>query len=645
MSVLTFSKPATPLWSVLPHQRRQKRETEEGERGRRGMSGCEVVERALRCLGRGFDVTSDFRAKYVKGKKRLLLLNEVETRELAVPGFGSVHGVSVDIKCDKGERMRYQSDVLEFSQMSELFNRRGSLAGKIPSGAFNSMFQFNGGVWARDAAQTKCLALDGYFISLFNLRIDRWSLSLADHVADAVPSSWEPAALARFIENYGTHIIVGLSVGGQDVVFVRQDQSSTLPPAEIKNHLDKLGDQLFTGTCTLPPLHWKTKDHRQKVHEAFNVFDTKSVLPGDFTSVSSKSGITVICSKRGGDAYASSHCEWLPTVSTTPDVINFTFVPITSLLKDVPGKGFLSHAINLYLRYKPPISDLEYFLDFQSHKQWAPMLNDHPLGPSSNRFLQKPALQFNLMGPKLYVNTAQVVVGRRPVTGMRLHLEGKKNDRLAVHLQHLSNPPAAFFGDPAEDSRVQLWRGSEEATDERYYEPVQWKKFSHVCTAAVKYDPLWRPSAGAGSSAFVVAGAQLHVKTHRSRRVLHLRLLYSEVPSCGVGRSAWEQSSPRLSQRLGLFSTASTMISGGGVVEREKPAVVVDSGVFPTGPPVPVQAQKLLRFVDTSELCKGPQDCPGYWLVTGAKLAMHKGKICLHVKFSLLTPPCEHQVN
>lgn len=63
-------------------------------------------------------------------------------------------------------------------------------------------------------------------------------------------------------------------------------------------------------------------------------------------------GITVICSKRGGDLSTASHCEWLLTVPVNPDAIRFSFIPITSLLKRVPGKGFLSHAINLYLRCK-----------------------------------------------------------------------------------------------------------------------------------------------------------------------------------------------------------------------------------------------------------------------------------------------------
>ena len=73
-------------------------------------------------------------------------------------------------------------------------------------------------------------------------------------------------------------------------------------------------------------------------------------------------GISVICSKRGGDPSTSSHCEWLLTVPSMPDAINFTFIPITSLLKGLPGKGFLSHAINLYLRCKLSILYLWFHL-------------------------------------------------------------------------------------------------------------------------------------------------------------------------------------------------------------------------------------------------------------------------------------------
>jgi len=85
----------------------------------------------------------------------------------------------------------------EIVQMSELFNQKASVPGKIPSGLFNSMFGFEGCTWAADAANTKCLGLDGYFISLFSFRIDRYPLVLCDEVRKAVPSSWDPCALAR----------------------------------------------------------------------------------------------------------------------------------------------------------------------------------------------------------------------------------------------------------------------------------------------------------------------------------------------------------------------------------------------------------------------------------------------------------------
>jgi hypothetical protein len=50
-----------------------------------------------------------------------------------------------------------------------------------------------------------------------------------------------------------------------------------------------------------------------------------------------------------------------------------------------------------------------------------------------------------------------------------------------------------------------------------------------------------------------------------------------------------------------------------------------------------VQAPKLLKFVDTTEMMRGPQDLPGYWVVSGAKLHMERGKISLRVRYSLLT--------
>ena len=50
--------------------------------------------------------------------------------------------------------------------------------------------------------------------------------------------------------------------------------------------------------------------------------------------------------------YLQSHSRWLQTVTAKPEAILFKFVPITSLLTGIPGSGYLSHAINLYLRCK-----------------------------------------------------------------------------------------------------------------------------------------------------------------------------------------------------------------------------------------------------------------------------------------------------
>ncbi|XP_076926632.1 MACPF domain-containing protein At1g14780-like [Bidens hawaiensis] len=589
-----------------------------------------LVQKAINSLGRGFDLTSDFRLKYCKGKDRLVELNGNET-ELCVPGFGSFQGVSPDIKCDKGDRVRFQSDILDFNHMSEFFNKKCSVPGKIPNGFFNAMFGFQSGSWASDAANTKYLGLDGYFIMLFNVHLDRYPLILSDEVRNAVPSTWDPPALARFIEKYGTHIIVGIGIGGQDVIMLKQSKTSNLEPSQLKKHLEDIGDQMFNGSCTISPHQLKNKEHKNKTPSAFTtIFDPELILYNGFSATTPKDGLSVMCSKRGGDLTSTTHCEWLLTVPSMPDAISFDFIPITSLLPGIPGKGLLSHAINLYLRYKPPISDLEYFLDFQAHKLWAPVHSELSLGPTTNRAIRTPGLSFNLMGPKLYVNTTQITISKKPVTGMRLYLEGMKCNRLAVHLQHLSETPV-LFRDKIDESLN--WRGSEIA-DPRFYEPVKWKRFSHICTAPVKYDPDW--AVPGKDASFIVTGAQLHVLKHDSKNILHLRLLYSKVSSSCIAQSSWTIGPINQSQRSGFMSAISTTLTGNPEKELKSSDVVVDSGVFPKGPPVEVPTPKLLKFVDMTQVCKGPRDNPGHWLVTGAKLHMNKGKICLLVKFSLL---------
>ncbi|RHN43192.1 putative membrane attack complex component/perforin (MACPF) domain-containing protein [Medicago truncatula] len=47
-----------------------------------------------------------------------------------------------------------------------------------------------------------------------------------------------------------------------------------------------------------------------------------------------------------------NHSEWLDTIDTEPDVISMHLLPLTTLLSGIRGVGFMSHAINLYLRCK-----------------------------------------------------------------------------------------------------------------------------------------------------------------------------------------------------------------------------------------------------------------------------------------------------
>lgn len=62
--------------------------------------------------------------------------------------------------------------------------------------------------------------------------------------------------------------------------------------------------------------------------------------------------IISISVRRGGIDACQPFNQWLSTISQSPNVISMSFVPITSLLNSVPGNGFLSHAVNLYLRCK-----------------------------------------------------------------------------------------------------------------------------------------------------------------------------------------------------------------------------------------------------------------------------------------------------
>lgn len=214
----------------------------------------------------------------------------------------------------------------------------------------------------------------------------------------------------------------------------------------------------------------------------------------------------------------------------------------------------------------------------------------------------------------IFITYIQVSVGRKPVTGLRLFLDGAKQNRLSIHLQHLASLPKILL--PYWDSHVAIgapkWRGPEEQ-DSRWFEPVKWKNFSHVSTA-----PIESPETFAGelSGVHVVTGAQLGVWDFGSRNVLYMKLLYSRLPGCTIRRSLWDHSPTEKPKKSGSAESTSSNSSSGSSET--------------------VNSNKLAKLVDMSEMAKGPEHLPSHWLVTGGKLGIEKGKIVLRVKYSLL---------
>ncbi|XP_077239133.1 MACPF domain-containing protein CAD1-like [Tasmannia lanceolata] len=573
-----------------------------------------TVLNSIQALGRGFDVNFDTRLLYCKGVagSRIVEIDEEYSRDLLFFEGLNVPNVSRDIRCSPESGGREMTGVCNFYEMAEYFNRRALVSGSVPLGSFNSLFSFTGSQQI-DAAATKSLAIDGTFIPLCKVQLMKTPLVLKEHVKLAVPVTWEPSSLSSFIENFGTHIITSVTIGGKDVIYVKQHQSSPLSTMEIKNYVQDIGDQRFSETerhTSSGPMKLKDKTAEPSLFNSQGIYPQ----PPSALYLSGKEDVTVIFRRRGGDDLVQSHIQWARTVRSAPDVIEMTFFPITSLVDGIPGNNHLTRAIELYLEYKPPLEELRYFLEFQLPLIWAPV-QDKILGHQKKEPVC-PWLQFSIMGQKLYVSQEQVSVRRKPVIGLRLCLEGEKQNRLSIQLQHLASLPKILL--PYWDTHMAIgapkWQGPEEQ-DSRWFEPVKWKNFSHISTTPIENNETY---IGDLSGVSIVTGAQLGVWDFGSRNVLYMKLLYSKLPGCTIRRSLWDHSPTISSDKLKRPGAGNTINSGDS-----------SSGSKDV-------MGKLAKLVDTSEMCKGPQDSPGHWLVTGGKLGVEKGRIVLRVKYSLL---------
>lgn len=92
--------------------------------------------------------------------------------------------------------MLHVSNSLRYLQMVEYFNHKANVTGSFPLGKFNSAFSFTGSKQV-DAATTKTLSMDGFYIPLAKVEL-KSTLILQGNVRRAIPSSWDPPALARY---------------------------------------------------------------------------------------------------------------------------------------------------------------------------------------------------------------------------------------------------------------------------------------------------------------------------------------------------------------------------------------------------------------------------------------------------------------
>lgn len=90
------------------------------------MTPQEAAEMAVAAVGCGYDLSSDLRLTSCKAGpsgSRLIELDGTLAHDLVLPGGIVVPGVPRSIKCDKGERIRFRSDVVSFHQVLDIFYR------------------------------------------------------------------------------------------------------------------------------------------------------------------------------------------------------------------------------------------------------------------------------------------------------------------------------------------------------------------------------------------------------------------------------------------------------------------------------------------------------------------------------------------
>ncbi|KAL4272585.1 hypothetical protein GQ457_13G027310 [Hibiscus cannabinus] len=154
---------------------------------------------AVQALGRGFDVNFDTRLLYCKGAtgSRIVEIDKEHVRDIYLDDHIVLPNISRDIKNTQEPTGRHSSGVCNFHEMVEYFNKKANVPGSFPLGSFNSAFSFTGSMNI-DAATTKMLSMDGFYIPLAKFELTMSPLVLQEKVKLAVPTFWDPLSLARY---------------------------------------------------------------------------------------------------------------------------------------------------------------------------------------------------------------------------------------------------------------------------------------------------------------------------------------------------------------------------------------------------------------------------------------------------------------
>ncbi|KAK8558271.1 hypothetical protein V6N13_038744 [Hibiscus sabdariffa] len=199
-----------------------------GESGNKNAASLQTAMNAVHALGRGFDVNFDTRLLYCKGVtgSRIVEIDDEHGRYIYLDNQTVLPNISRDIK-----------------NSSEPFGRHSS-GGSATSMSFTGSTNI-------DASMTKTVAMDGFYIPVARFQLTKTPSALQENVKQAVPTSWEPSALASLIENFGTHVITSVTIGGKDVIYVKQHHTSPLSTMEMKSYVQYIGNQRFSDKESL----------------------------------------------------------------------------------------------------------------------------------------------------------------------------------------------------------------------------------------------------------------------------------------------------------------------------------------------------------------------------------------------------------